>query len=59
MISLRLLWRNLFRRPEFERNLSEELASYADLLTEEKSAAERALQLHAARRFWRSVEWSK
>ncbi|MGH9583281.1 MAG: permease prefix domain 1-containing protein, partial [Bryobacteraceae bacterium] len=36
MISLKLLWRNLFRRAEFERNLSEELASYADLLTEEK-----------------------
>jgi hypothetical protein len=36
MISLKVLWRNLFRRAEFERNLSDELASYADLLTDEK-----------------------
>ena len=36
MISLKILWRNFFRRPEMERDLSEELATYADLLTEEK-----------------------
>lgn len=36
MISFKLLWRNLFRRAEFERNLSAELASYADLLIQEK-----------------------
>jgi putative ABC transport system permease protein len=48
MISPRLLWRNLFRRPEFERNLSEELASYADLLTQEKIS--RGIPPTAARR---------
>lgn len=36
MISLKVLWRNLFRRAEFERNLSEELTAYANLLTQEK-----------------------
>ncbi|HEX7361841.1 MAG TPA: ABC transporter permease [Bryobacteraceae bacterium] len=36
MISLKSLWRNLFRGAEFERNLSDELAFYADLLTQEK-----------------------
>lgn len=36
MFSLKILWRNLFKKHEFERSLSEELAAYADLLTEEK-----------------------
>jgi predicted permease len=36
MLSLKILWRNFFRKSEIDRDLSEELASYADLLTREK-----------------------
>jgi putative ABC transport system permease protein len=48
MISLGALWRNFFRRSEIERDLSEELASYADLLTDEKISG--GLGVNAARR---------
>ena len=36
MISFRGLWRSFFRRSEMERELSDELASFSDLLAEEK-----------------------
>jgi hypothetical protein len=36
MISLKVLLRSLFQRLEVERDLSEELRVYADLLTDEK-----------------------
>jgi predicted permease len=37
VISLRVLWRNLFQKGKVECDLSEEVASYADLLTEKIS----------------------
>lgn len=36
MISPKILWRNLFRKSEIDQELSEELASFTDLLTQEK-----------------------
>jgi predicted permease len=36
MISLKILWRNLFRKSEIDAELSAELASFTDLLTDEK-----------------------
>lgn len=48
MVSLKILWRSLFRRPEIEQELSDELAAYADLLTEENIG--RGLSPAAARR---------
>ena len=37
MPSLKILWRNLFRSREAERELAEELAAYADLVTDENA----------------------
>ncbi len=48
MLSIKVLWRSLFRRPETEQELSEELGAYAELLTEEK--IHRGLSPDAARR---------
>ncbi|HEX4228620.1 MAG TPA: ABC transporter permease [Bryobacteraceae bacterium] len=48
MFSFKILWRSLFRRGDVERELSEELRAYADLLTEEKIS--RGLGPVAARR---------
>jgi predicted permease len=36
MISLKILWRNLFRKSQLDEDLSAELASFTDLLTDEK-----------------------
>ena len=38
MTSLKILWRNLFRRQETERELAEELAAYTELVSEENAA---------------------
>ena len=48
MPSLKILWRNLFRSREAERELAEELAAYADLVTEENAA--RGMSAAEARR---------
>jgi putative ABC transport system permease protein len=37
MPSLRIFWRNVFRKKQAERELAEELAAYADLVTEENA----------------------
>ncbi|HWE00076.1 MAG TPA: ABC transporter permease, partial [Bryobacteraceae bacterium] len=37
MLSLKVLWRNLFQRKETERELAEELAAYAELVTGENA----------------------
>jgi putative ABC transport system permease protein len=38
MTSLKILWRNLFRRQETERELAEELAAYTELVSDENTA---------------------
>lgn len=48
MFSFKILWRSLFRKREVDRDLSEELTAYTDLLTQEKVS--RGLSPAAARR---------
>lgn len=51
------LLRNTARRDQVDRELTEEVSSYVEMLTEEKMRE--GMSEKEARRWWRSVAWNR